>query len=85
MPSLLQIRHEAQDKCLIRPGGRFGGSVQPTGTATLKECVIEVYPPQTFVFNKRGEAVRGTGERERSEGYSSVRKRNRGRIGRHDE
>ncbi|XP_045121759.1 polypeptide N-acetylgalactosaminyltransferase 1-like [Portunus trituberculatus] len=49
-----KIRHEAQDKCLIRPGGRFGGSVQPTGTATLKECVIEVYPPQTFVFNKKG-------------------------------
>ncbi|XP_071520484.1 polypeptide N-acetylgalactosaminyltransferase 1-like [Panulirus ornatus] len=49
-----KIRHQQQGRCLQRPMGKGGGSNQPTGPAVLRECVIETYPPQSFVFNKKG-------------------------------
>ncbi|KAK8747487.1 hypothetical protein OTU49_016412 [Cherax quadricarinatus] len=48
-----KIRHEQLGRCLQRPVGP-GGSNQPTGPALLRECVIETFPLQTFVFTKKG-------------------------------
>ncbi|XP_068247231.1 LOW QUALITY PROTEIN: polypeptide N-acetylgalactosaminyltransferase 1-like [Palaemon carinicauda] len=48
-----KIRNEYQGRCLQKPVG-VGGSSQPTGTTVLRECVIETYLPQTFVFSKKG-------------------------------
>ncbi|KAK4308027.1 hypothetical protein Pmani_020257 [Petrolisthes manimaculis] len=49
-----KLRNKYENKCLQRPMGRTIGSLQPTGPAVLKECVIETYPPQAFVFSKKG-------------------------------
>ncbi|MCL4129950.1 UNVERIFIED_CONTAM: hypothetical protein GTU68_042670 [Idotea baltica] len=48
-----KIRHANVGKCLQRPQSP-GGSIYPTGPAVLKECVIELYAPQSFVFTKKG-------------------------------
>ncbi|XP_042203986.1 polypeptide N-acetylgalactosaminyltransferase 13-like [Homarus americanus] len=49
-----KIRHEQQGRCLQKPVGQGSGSNQPTGPAVLRECVIETYPLQTFVFTNKG-------------------------------
>ncbi|CAL4118190.1 unnamed protein product, partial [Meganyctiphanes norvegica] len=48
-----KIRHEYQGRCLTRPHSN-GGSSQPSGITSLRDCVIETYPQQTFIMNKRG-------------------------------
>ncbi|CAL4123648.1 unnamed protein product [Meganyctiphanes norvegica] len=48
-----KIRHELQSRCLTRPGNS-GSSSQPTGVTSLRDCVIETYPSQSFIMNKKG-------------------------------
>ncbi|KAL7645696.1 UNVERIFIED_CONTAM: hypothetical protein RMT77_002573 [Armadillidium vulgare] len=48
-----KIRSLGARKCLQRPQYP-GGSIYPSGPAALKECVIETYAPQSFVFSNKG-------------------------------
>ncbi|XP_076046369.1 polypeptide N-acetylgalactosaminyltransferase 1-like [Oratosquilla oratoria] len=48
-----KIRHEQKGGCLQKPG-IIGTASQPTGPTVIKDCVIEAFQPQLFVFTKKG-------------------------------